>query len=52
MKKTSNKFETPGSKPDLNSNTKDDLKSLPMSEVQTKLGFSADGLTKEEAQNV
>jgi H+-transporting ATPase len=50
MKKTSNKFETPGSKPDLNSNTKDDLKSLPMSEVQTKLGFSADGLTQEEAQ--
>ena len=28
----------------------DDLKSLPMSEVQAKLGFSADGLTQEEAQ--
>ena len=46
----SNNFETPGSKPDLNSNAKDDLKSLPMSEVQAKLGFSADGLTQEEAQ--
>ena len=34
---------------DLKSYAKDDLKSLPMSEVQTKLGFSADGLTQEEA---
>jgi H+-transporting ATPase len=50
MKNMSNNFEPPGSKPDLNSNAKDDLKSLPMSEVQAKLGFSADGLTQEEAQ--
>jgi len=35
-----------GSKP----NAKDDLKYLPMSELQTKLGFSPDGLTQDEAQ--
>ena len=36
----------PGSKPDA----KDDLKSLPMSELQAKLGSSPDGLTQAEAQ--
>jgi H+-transporting ATPase len=35
-----------GSKPDA----KDDLKSLPMSELQAKLGSSPDGLTQAEAQ--
>ena len=35
----------PESKPDA----KDDLKSLPMSELQTKLGSSPDGLTQAEA---
>jgi len=40
-------FESkPGSKPD----TKDDLKSLPMTELQTKLGSSQDGLSQAEAQ--
>ena len=34
-----------GVKPDL----KDDLKTLPMAELQTKLGASPDGLTQEEA---
>ena len=36
----------PGSKPDA----KDDLKSLPMPEVEKKLGSSPDGLTQAEAQ--
>jgi H+-transporting ATPase len=36
----------PGSKPDA----KDDLKSLPMAEVEKKLGSSPDGLTQAEAQ--
>ena len=36
----------PGSKPDA----KDDLKSLPLAEVERKLGSSADGLTQAEAQ--
>jgi H+-transporting ATPase len=36
----------PGSKPDA----KDDLKSLPMSEVEKKLGSSPDGLSQAEAQ--
>ena len=44
---TENKPESkPGSKPDA----KDDLKSLPMSELQAKLGSSPDGLTQAEAQ--
>ncbi|MGA2069331.1 MAG: cation-transporting P-type ATPase, partial [Thermoguttaceae bacterium] len=36
----------PGSKP----NTKDDLKSLPLAEVEKKLGSSPDGLSQTEAQ--
>jgi H+-transporting ATPase len=36
----------PGSKP----NAKDDLKSLPMPEVEKKLGSSPEGLTQAEAQ--
>ena len=36
----------PGSKPDA----KDDLKSLPMSEVEKKLGSSPDGLSQADAQ--
>ena len=35
-----------GSKPDA----KDDLKSLPMPELQAKLGSSPDGLSQAEAQ--
>lgn len=31
--------------------SKDDLKSLPMLELQKKLGSSADGLTQAEAAN-
>jgi H+-transporting ATPase len=37
---------TRGSKPDA----KDDLRSLPLAEVEKRLGFSADGLTQVEAQ--
>src|SRR5665254_8616 len=33
-----------------NSNAKDDLKSLPMPELQKKLGSSPDGLTQAEAK--
>jgi len=44
---TKNKPESkPGSKPDA----KDDLKSLPMPEVEKKLGSSPDGLSQAEAQ--
>lgn len=38
--------DKPGSKPDA----KDDLKSIPMSELQAKLGSSPDGLSQAEAQ--
>jgi H+-transporting ATPase len=40
----------PGSKPDANPDPKDDLKSLPMPEVEKKLESSPDGLTQAEAQ--
>jgi len=39
-------MKTVASKPEA----KDDLKSLPMSELQTKLESSPDGLTQAEAQ--
>jgi H+-transporting ATPase len=50
MKKIADNFNDAESKPNQKSSTKDDLKSLPMAELQAKLGFSPDGLTKEEAQ--
>ena len=37
-------------KPGAKSNSKDDLKSLPMPELQTKLGSTPDGLSQDEAQ--
>ena len=37
----------PGSKPDV----KDDLKTLPLPEVEKKLGSSPNGLTQAEAQS-
>ena len=40
----------PGAKPDAKSDAKDDLKSLPMAEVEKKLGSSPDGLTQAEAE--
>jgi H+-transporting ATPase len=42
--------KAPGSEPVSKQNPKDDLKTLPMSELQTKLGSSPEGLTQEEAQ--
>ena len=38
------------SNPELKPDAKDDLKSLPMPELQTKLGSSPDGLSQAEAQ--
>ena len=40
----------PGAKPGGKSNAKDDLRSLPLAEVEQRLGFSADGLSQEEAK--
>ena len=40
----------PGPKPDAKPDAKDDLKSLPMPEVEKKLGSSPDGLSQAEAQ--
>jgi H+-transporting ATPase len=37
-------------KPDVKGDTKDDLKSMPMPELQEKLGSSPDGLSQTEAQ--
>ena len=39
----------PGSKPDAKPDAKDDLKSLPLAEVEKRLGSSPDGLTQAEA---
>ena len=40
----------PGSKPDSNPDPKDDLKMLPLAEVEKKLGYSPNGLSQDEAQ--
>ena len=40
----------PGSKPNAKPEAKDDLKSLPMAEVEKKLGSSPEGLSQAEAQ--
>jgi H+-transporting ATPase len=45
MKSNTNKHHVPKAKKD----SKDDLKSIPMSELQKKLGTSPDGLSKAEA---
>jgi H+-transporting ATPase len=42
--------KAPESKPGSKPNAKDDLKSLPMPEVEKKLGSSPDGLSQAEAQ--
>ncbi len=39
-----------GAKPDAKPDAKDDLKTLPLAEVEKKLGSSPDGLTQAEAQ--
>jgi len=54
MKANAEKPKSPalkqGSQPDAKPNEKSDLKSLPMPELQTKLGSSPDGLSQAEAQ--
>jgi H+-transporting ATPase len=50
MKSESDNPNGPASKPGSKPNTKDDFKSLPLAEVEKKLGSSADGLTQAEAQ--
>ena len=46
MKSNTEQPKAPESKP----NEKDDLKSLPMPELEKKLGFAPDGLSQAEAQ--
>ena len=54
MKPNTDKPESPepkpGTKPESKPDAKDDLKSLPMPELQKKLGPSPDGLSQAEAQ--
>ena len=50
MKPNTNQPKAPESKPGSKPEAKDDLKSLPMPELQTKLGSSPDGLSQAEAQ--
>jgi len=50
MKPDTDQPKVPESKPGSKPDAKDDLKSLPMSELQAKLGSSPDGLSQEEAQ--
>ena len=47
---TADQPKAPESKPGSKPNGKDDLKSLPMPELQAKLGSSPDGLSQAEAQ--
>jgi H+-transporting ATPase len=50
MKPKADQPQVSESKPQSKLNSKDDLKSLPMPELQTKLGSSPDGLSQAEAQ--
>ena len=50
MKPDADQAKAPGSKPTSKPDAKDDLKTLPMAEVEKKLGSSPDGLTQAEAQ--
>src|SRR5208337_1246730 len=50
MKPNGDQPKAPESKPGSKPNTKDDLKSLPLPEVEKKLGSSPDGLSQAEAQ--
>ena len=50
MKPNADQPKAPESKPGSKPDAKDDLKSLPMPEVQAKLGSSPDGLSQAEAQ--
>ncbi|MBU4234183.1 MAG: plasma-membrane proton-efflux P-type ATPase [Desulfobacterales bacterium] len=50
MEPSADQPKPPESKPGSNPDAKDDLKSLPMSELQAKLGASPDGLGQAEAE--
>ena len=50
MKPDTDKPKTAESKPGAKPEPKDDLKSLPMPEVEKRLASSPDGLTEAEAQ--
>ena len=50
MKPDTDQPKTPESKPGSKPDAKDDLKSLPLPEVEKKLGSSPDGLSQAEAQ--
>ncbi len=50
MKPNTDKPKAPEAKPGSKPESKDDLKSLPMPEVEKKLGSSPDGLSQAEAQ--
>jgi len=50
MKPNAHQPKAPESKPGSKPNAKDDLKSVPMPELQAKLGSSPDGLSQAEAQ--
>ena len=50
MKPNADQPKAPESKPGSKPDAKDDLKSLPMPELQAKLGSSPDGLSEAEAQ--
>jgi H+-transporting ATPase len=50
MKPNADKPKSPEAKPGSKPESKDDLKSLPMPEVEKKLGSSPDGLSQAEAQ--
>ncbi len=50
MKPTDDQPKPPESKPGSKPHAKDDLKCLPLAEVEKKLGSSADGLSQAEAQ--
>src|SRR5271163_3389 len=50
MELNTDKSKAPESKPGSKPNTKDDLKSLPLAEVEKRLASSPDGLTQAEAR--
>ncbi|MGA8689544.1 MAG: cation-transporting P-type ATPase, partial [Methyloceanibacter sp.] len=50
MKLTADQPKAPESKPGPKPDAKDDLKTLPLAEVERKLGWSPDGLSQAEAQ--
>ena len=50
MKPDADQSKAPESKPGSKPDAKDDLKSLPLSDVEKKLGSSPDGLSEAEAQ--